>query len=113
MRSGEKQSDHTDQEKCRSRPGIKTHTRLLSWCPCTLRTQAPLSSEVGLWKQIQNGRDGAKFENTFWKCGGSLCAEREPYWFGGVLAFLQDPFWLPWLGPRSLRVVAERGKSSE
>lgn len=76
-----------------------------------MRTQAPLSSEVRVWKQIQNGRDGAKFENTFWKGGGSLCAEREPYWFGGVLAFLQDPVWLPWLGARSLRVVAERGKS--
>ena len=76
-----------------------------------MRTQAPLSSEVRVWKQIQNGRDGAKFENTFWKGGGSPCAEREPYWFGGVLAFLQDPVWLPWLGARSLRVVAERGKS--
>ena len=42
-----KQSDHTDQEKCRSHPGIETDTRLLSCCLCTLRTQAPLSSEVG------------------------------------------------------------------
>ena len=31
----------------------------------------------------------------------------------GVLAFLQDLVWLPWLGARSLQVVTERGKSGE